>query len=264
MTRAIAKLLDAKPNRVRMDQAGLNHMVFGLRTYLDGKDVSGEVIERMARYGDVVSMNNIAPIDWSPDFIRSLGVVPCPYLRYYVKREEMLSELLEEFEHGKTRAEVVKAMEAELFKQYADPTLNVKPKQLEKRGGAYYSDAACDLIDAIYNDRRDIQTVNTRNRGALPELPYDSAVEVSCLVTSEGPVPINVGELPVQVKGLVQQIKTFERLAAQAAVQRDYNAGLLALTMNPLSGSDLESKKVFDEMLEAHRQFLPGLAGHRG
>jgi len=264
MTRAIAKLLGAEPGRVRMDQAGLNHMVFGLRTYLDGKDVSGEVIERMATSGDAVSMNNIPPIHWASDFVRALGVVPCPYLRYYVKRKEMLAELLQEFAHGQTRAEVVKAMEAELFRQYADPALAVKPPQLELRGGAYYSDAACDLIDALHNDRRDIQTVNTRNRGALPELPYDSAVEVSCLITREGPVPIAVGELPVPVKGLVQQIKTFERLAAQAAVQRDYAAGLLALTMNPLSGSDVRAQQVFDELLVAHRAHLPGFSRPRG
>jgi len=263
MKMAIAKLLEVDASRVRMDQAGLNHMVFGLRTYLDGADVSDRVMELMATHGDTVSMNNITPIEWSPEFIRALGVVPCPYLRYYVKRSEMLAEQQAEYARGETRAEVVKAMETELFRQYADPALDKKPEELEKRGGAYYSEAACDLIDSIYNNRGDIQTVNTRNRGAIPDLPYESAVEVSCVIGGEGPVPLSMGELPVPVKGLVQQIKSFERLAAQAAVTGDYATGLLALAMNPLCGSDMTAKAVFDEMLAAHRQYLPAFKRSR-
>ena len=38
-----------------------------------------------------------------------------------------------------TRAEVVKQLENDLFELYKDPNLNIKPPQLEKRGGAYYS-----------------------------------------------------------------------------------------------------------------------------
>ncbi len=257
MRMAIAKALDVDPSRLRMEQGGLNHMVFGLKTYLDGRDISGDVVRVMMDKGDVISMNNIPPISWSPDFIRALGVVPCPYLRYYVKREEMLAELLDEYGRGETRAELVQRMEADLFHRYADPDLSVKPPELEQRGGAYYSDAACDLIDSIHNDRGDIQTVNTLNGSAIPDLPADSAVEVSSVITSNGPVPLAVGELPIPVKGLVQQIKTFERLGARAAVTGDYDLGLLALAMNPLSGSDKVVKEVYDQMLEAHRPFLP-------
>lgn len=263
MRMAIAAALDADPGRVRMDQAGLNHMVFGLRTYLDGKDVSKKVLAILEERGDAISMNNVPPIPWTSEFSGALGVVPCPYLRYYVKRDEVLSELLAEFRRGETRAEVVQRLEAELFELYRDPSLAIKPSQLEKRGGAYYSDAACDLIDSIYNDRRDVQTVNTRNRGAIPSLSFDAAVEVSSMITSEGPVPLCVGELPPAVMGLVAQIKSFERQAALAAVTGDYRAGLLALALNPLSGSDAAAMRVFDELLEAHRAYLPLFARAR-
>jgi 6-phospho-beta-glucosidase len=264
MRMAIAAALGAAPGRVRMDQAGLNHMVFGLRTYLDGEDVSRAVVKVLEEKGDAISMNNIPPIPWTSEFSGALGVVPCPYLRFYVKRDEVLAGLLEEFRKGETRAEVVQRLEAELFALYGDPTLAIKPPQLEKRGGAYYSDAACDLIDSIHNDRRDIQTVNTRNRGSIPSLPFDAAVEVSSMITSEGPVPLGVGELPPAVTGLVGQIKAFERQAALAAVTGDYRAGLLALAMNPLSGSDTVAKQVFDELLAAHAAHLPQFARPRG
>ena len=156
-----------------------------------------------------------------------------------------------------TRAEVVQALEKELFELYKDPNLAIKPPQLEKRGGAYYSDAAVRLINSIYNDKRDIQPVNTINNGAIAGIPNDSAVEVSSIITKDGPKPIVMGELPVAVRGLVQQIKSFERVAAEAAVTGDYDKAILALTINPLSPSDTVAKEIVDEMLEAHKEHLP-------
>lgn len=97
--------------------------------------------------------------------------------------------------------------------------MNVKPTQLEKRGGAYYSEAACSLINSIYNDKRDIQPVNTRNNGAIASIPDESAIEINCVITKEGPRPIAIGDLPVAVRGVVQQIKSFERMAAEGLSQ---------------------------------------------
>ncbi len=92
-------------------------------------------------------------------------------------------------------------METELFELYREPSLNVKPAQLENRGGAYYSDAACSLINSIYNNKGDIQTVNTMNRGAISDLPYESAVEINCRITGNGPETAVRCELPIPVKG---------------------------------------------------------------
>ncbi|NRD76309.1 6-phospho-beta-glucosidase [Bacillus sp. BRMEA1] len=253
----IAKMFDVEPERIQVDFAGLNHMVFGLNVYLDGVSVLDEVIEKMADPKNALSMKNIAAIGWEPDFLRALHAIPCGYHRYYYKTQEMLEEELEAANTVGTRAEVVKQVEKELFELYKDPELAIKPPQLEKRGGAYYSDAACNLINSIYNDKRDIQPVNTRNNGAIASIPDESAVEVNCIITKEGPRPISVGDLPVAVRGLVQQIKSFERVAAEAAVSGNYNTALLAMTINPLVPSDKIAKAILDDMLEAHREYLP-------
>ncbi|WP_026565026.1 6-phospho-beta-glucosidase [Bacillus sp. UNC41MFS5] len=252
-----AEMLEVAPERVDIDFAGLNHMVFGLNVYLDGVSVIGDVIEKMADPENSITMKNIKAIDWEPDFLRGLNAIPCPYHRYYYKTSEMLEEEIRAAKEEGTRAEVVKQVENELFELYKDQNLAIKPPQLEKRGGAYYSDAACNLINSIYNDRRDIQPVNTRNNGAIANIADDSAVEVNCIITKEGPKPISVGELPVAVQGLVQQIKSFERVAAEAAVTGDYNTALLAMTINPLVPSDTIAKQILDEMLEAHKEYLP-------
>lgn len=254
----IAEMLDVEPSRVRVDFAGLNHMVYGLHIYLDGKEVTEQVLEEMTSGKHAsATMRNIAAIDWEPDFIKALGAVPCGYHRYYYKTAQMLQHELEEADAEGTRAEVVQKLEKELFELYKDENLAIKPPQLEKRGGAYYSDAACSLIDSMYNDRRDIQPVNTINNGAIASIPDESAVEISSVITKDGPKPISIGDLPVAVRGLVQQIKSFERVSAEAAVTGDYNTALLAMTINPLLPSDKVAKEILDEMLEAHKEHLP-------
>lgn len=258
MKMQLANLLNVEADRIDVDFAGLNHMVYGLDVYLDGQLMTKKVIKRITSDDHTsLTMENIADFKWNPSFIRSLGCLPCPYHRYYYKTNEMYEEELENANTKGTRAEVVMKLEKELFKLYKDENLNMKPPQLEKRGGAYYSDAACSLIDSMYNDRHDIQVVNTKNNGAITDIPKESAVEVNCVITKEGPKPIAIGELPIAVKGLVQQIKSFEIIASKAAVTGNYQDALLALTINPLVPSDNIAKKILDEMVEAHQDYLP-------
>lgn len=253
----IAKLLDVDHSRIRVDFAGLNHMVYGLDVYVDGVSVKEKVMNLLTDPKNSSFVKNVEGQGWEPEFIKALNALTCPYHMYYYKTDEMLAKELKNYENGTTRAEVVKKLEDELFELYKDPNLAIKPPQLEQRGGAYYSDAAVRLISSIYNDKRDIQPVNTINNGAIASIPDDSAVEVSCIITKEGPKPISVGDLPVAVRGLVQQIKSFERVAAEAAVTGNYDTALLAMTINPLVPSDKIGKQILDEMLEAHKKHLP-------
>jgi 6-phospho-beta-glucosidase len=257
MEMGIAKLLDVKHSRIRIDFAGLNHMVYGLDVYVDGESVKDKVIDLLTDPNNSSFVKNIQGLGWEPSFTKALNVLTCPYHMYYYKTREMVEKDLKNFEKGETRAEVVQSLEKELFELYKDPNLDIKPPQLEKRGGAYYSDAAVRLINSIYNDKRDIQPVNTMNNGAIASIPHDSAVEISCIITKDGPKPISMGDLPVPVRGLVQQIKSFERVAAEAAVTGDYDKAVLALTINPLVASDHLAKQIVDEMLEAHKDQLP-------
>lgn len=257
MEMGAAQLMNVDHSRVRIDFAGLNHLVYGLDVYVDGVSVKEDLLKKLTDKEQSITMKNIHAMGWEPEFLQALNVLPCPYHNYYYKTREMVEEEVKAASEGGTRAEVVKKLEEELFQLYQDPDLAEKPPQLEKRGGAYYSDAACRLIHSIYTDKRDIQPVNTRNNGAIAGIPSESAVEVSCMITKDGPKPLAVGELPVSVRGLVQSIKSFERVTIEAALTGDYNTALLALTINPLVGSDRIAKKILDEMLEAHRTYLP-------
>ncbi|MCW6092262.1 6-phospho-beta-glucosidase [Clostridium sporogenes] len=257
MEKAVANVLEIEHKRLRMDFVGLNHMVFGKEVYVDGVRVTDKLINLLADGNIDQIVKNISDFTWDKDFIKALGMMPCPYHKYYFQTKDMLKEELEQFSKGETRAEVVKKVEEELFELYKNENLDIKPSELEKRGGAYYSDAACRLICSIYNDKKDIQPVNIKNNEAIIGISNESAVEVSCMITRDGPRPIAVGELPVAINGLIQQIKTFERLVVDAAVFGDYHKAILALTVNPLVQSDKLAKVLVDELMIAHKDYLP-------
>ncbi|MDF2628586.1 MAG: 6-phospho-beta-glucosidase [Symbiobacteriaceae bacterium] len=259
MKMGIARLLDVATERVQIDFAGLNHLVYGLNVYLDGVSVTREVINTLADGGSL-TMRNIKDLAWEPEFIRSLGLLPCPYHRYFYQTDAMLAEEMEAARAHGTRAEVVKRVEAELFELYKDPALAVKPPQLEKRGGAYYSDAACNLISSLWNNKGDVQTVNVRNNGTIADLPNHVAVEVNAVISRAGARPIQVGHLPVQARGLVQVVKAYEELTVAAALSGDYGTALQALVMNPLVPSAAVAKRILDDILAENRAHLPQFA----
>ena len=259
---AFADALGVDRDSVTVDFAGLNHMVYAQNAYVNGEKVT-EKLMKILTSNDAKSqtMANVAALDWDIATIKAFGVVPCAYHRYYYKRRDMLDHELESFKGGKTRAEVVKEVEKSLFELYKNVDLDVKPEELSKRGGAHYSDVACNVINGIYNDKKTVIAVNTRNNGVLKNIEDDSAIEVSCYVGADGPIPVEtVGQLPVFAQGLVSQIKAFERLAAEAAYTGDYNIALQAMVTNPLVADDVRGRKLLNEMLVAHKRYLPQFA----
>ena len=259
MVNGFARLLDVEPERVTMELSGLNHHIFATDVFVDGQSRLEEILEIYQHISaeDAISMKNFSTLPFSPEFIRGLHCIPCPYHNYYFFTKEQLEEELKEYEEGRVRGEVVKKVEEELFELYKDENLDVKPKQLEMRGGARYSDAACNLICSLHNNTGDIQYVDVRNNGTISNLPADSAVEAACIITSGGPKPIAVGELKPQINGTIQTIKTFERLVCEAAVTGNRDLAVTALNMNPLCASDHDANAVIDELLETHKKYLP-------
>ena len=236
---------------------GLNHMVFALDVNVNGENKNKELIEKIIEQKHKDTLKNITNIPWSEHFLRGMGYFGIDYCRYYYMKPEMLEHLKQDAAAGRNRARVVKEVEKEQLRKYSDPQLCEKPKELELRGGALYSDAACNLICSIYNDTGDVQVVDTLNRGAIDNLPGDVAVEVSCVITKDGPVPLHVGPLPLQAVGLILQLKAFEILTTDVALSGNYDDALLAMTINPLVQSEHKAKLILDEMLEAHKEFLP-------
>lgn len=256
MKQMTATILEVDRDNLNMSFAGLNHLVYATKVFVNGEDKMSTLIERIAE-GRNMNMRNIHDAPWDKEFLQALNALPCPYHRYYYMMDEMLIEEKEAAELRGTRAEQVKVIEKGLFETYKNPNLDVKPKELEERGGSLYSEAAISLISSIVTNDHAIHTVNVPNNGTITDLPDNVVIEVSCTVNSEGPQPIQVGKLPPELNGLIQQIKAFEQLTIEAAVTGNKQKALLALTTNPFVPSSKVAKLLLDEILEVNQAYLP-------
>ncbi|KXG78433.1 putative 6-phospho-beta-glucosidase [Fervidicola ferrireducens] len=252
----VAKACGVEMERIYIQFAGLNHLVWGLRVYLDGEDITEKLMEQLTSEENM-TMKNIPALEWDKDLIKSLGMLPCPYHRYYYMMDKMLEEEKRQSASEGTRGEVVKKVEQELFELYKNPELAEKPPQLERRGGALYSYAACNLISSIVNNKKDIQVVNVKNNGTILDLPENVVIETNCVIDKDGAHPLSIGRVPARIRGLMQVVKAYEELTIEAGVNGDYNAALQALTIHPLVPSTGIAKKILDNILAENRDYLP-------
>lgn len=245
-----------------IDLFGLNHMVFIRDVLVNGESRFAELLDGVA--SGTLSANtvkNIFDMPFSEGLIRSLNLLPCSYLLYYFKQKEMLAIEMGEYYKGGARAQVVQKVEKQLFELYKNPDLNVKPKELELRGGAYYSDAACEVINAIYNDKQTEHYVNIPHHGHIDNIPTDWSIEVTSILGRDGAKPHpRVTHFDEKVLGLIHTIKGFEVAASQAALSGEFNDVLLALNLSPLIHSDKDAEILAREMILAHEKWLPNFA----
>jgi 6-phospho-beta-glucosidase len=244
---AVAAALGVKRESIYYDYFGLNHLNFGYNLRVDGRPLSQAEFERVA--GSVYGGQAL-----SAGLVKTLGMIPSPYLQYYFHRRKCVAEASQK-EH--TRGEVVQALEGDIFAAYADPSQVTKPAALAKRGGGGYSEIALDVIDAIYNNRGKRIIVNCANRGATAALPPDAVLEMPCMIDAAGLHPLVLPEIPRTVWGLVAAVKNYEQLAVEAAVSGDRDVALQALLAHPLVGDYDTAATLLEEMLAANRAFLP-------
>jgi 6-phospho-beta-glucosidase len=246
LQRHFAARFGVVPERVSLEHVGLNHLTWERAVRVDGVDRLPELLEQApAELADQMGL--------PADLIVELRAIPSYYLRYYYCRDEVLAEQL----HEPTRAEQVIEIERGLLEMYRDPMLNTKPKLLEKRGGAFYSEAAAQLIASLHAGTGDIQVVNVRNDGALPGLPDDAAVEIPARVDREGAHPLPLAPMAPEIRGLVQAVKAYEDLAVAAAISGDRSLVEKALLAHPLVGRHAVAKPLTEALLEANKKYLP-------
>ena len=221
--RRIAAHLGVAPDRVLVDQVGLNHLTWIRAVWLDGRDVLGEVL---ASFGDELARELQLP----RELLDSLGAIPSYYLRYFYAEREVVSEQ----QTAPPRAAVVADIERQLLELYRDPGLTEKPALLERRGGAFYSEAAIQLVASLRADSGDVQVVDVRNHQTLAGLAEDDVVEVPARIGAGGAVPLPQPALAPALLGLVAHVAAYERLAADAASTGSHEKARMALLANPL------------------------------
>jgi 6-phospho-beta-glucosidase len=244
--RRVAAHFGVDASRVALEHVGLNHLSWERAVMVDGVDRLPELLESGA---EMIADETDIPVELS----RLLGAVPSYYLRYYY----LTDQILEEERAGPSRAEEVMEIERGLLDLYRDPNLNEKPALLEKRGGAFYSEAAAQLVASLHDGTGDVQVVDVRNDGAIPGLPDDAVVEIPARIDRDGAHPLPLAPLAPEMLGLVEQAKAYERLTVEAALTGSRDAALKALLANPLVGRWRVAVPLLDALLEANRHHLP-------
>jgi 6-phospho-beta-glucosidase len=244
--RRLAALLRVAPHRVRVDQVGLNHLSWIRAVYVDGQDVLDDLL---SRHGQEIADE----IDLPVAALETLRVIPSYYLHYFYCTDS-------ELQHERTstkRAEEVAAIEAELLQMYRDPSLTTKPALLEERGGAFYSEAAAQLVSSLHAGTGDIQVVDVRNGTTIEGLPPEAVVEVPCRVDKDGAHPLPQPRLAPELLGLVQANTSYEELTIEAALSGDRTTAIRALLANPLVRQWEVAEPLLGALLDANRAHLP-------
>ncbi len=247
--RLFAGWLGVTPEAVRLGHAGLNHLTWIRSVSVDGEDVLPDLLRN---HGDEIA----AHVEMPRRIIDNLAAVPSYYLRYYYQHDLVVQELLE----FRSRAEEVMDVERRLLDLYRDPALHDKPDLLMERGGAYYSEAALDLLSGLFGASTDVQVVDVRNNGIIPELPADAVIEVPAHIGAAGADPLPVPALPPHQAGLVAHTAAYEALTAEAAVTGDREVAFRALLTHPLIGQSGLAEQLLNDLIAANRRYLPAFA----
>lgn len=235
-----------------IEYVGLNHLSYITGVRKGDKDL---LLEALEQGSGGRGMKNIPLQGFSSELIKTIGAIPSSYLEYFYFKDDKLKHLMEE---EKCRGEVCMDIEERLLELYRDKNLSVKPKELESRGGARYSEAAISLVDAIYNDKQEVHVINTLNQGALEFMANDDSVEISAIVGKNGVSPLPVKNFKNRhVMELMQTVKAYERHTVLAAINGDEEEALKALLIHPLVGDYNKAVACFKEMKEAHKVYLP-------
>ena len=246
LQRSLARDASVEPDRVRLEHVGLNHLSWERAVFIDGDDQLPRMLDE--RPDSVAEL-----VDMPVELLLLLRAIPSYYLRYYYLTDRVLAEE----RAGPSRAEEVMAIERGLLDLYRDEGLTAKPKLLEARGGAFYSEAAAQLVASLHAGTADVQVVDVQNDGALPDLPDDAVVEVPATIDRDGAHPLRLEPLAPELRGLVESAKAYERLTVHAAVSGDRDAALKALLANPLVPTYDVAAPLLDALLEANRDHLP-------
>jgi 6-phospho-beta-glucosidase len=237
------------PERAELNTLGLNHLSWHRGLTLDGEDLWPRLLQAF-----LDELRSSPQPEWDLDTVASLGMIPNYYLQYYYYPARKLAA---QKAWPPSRAEQVMAVEKDLLRQYADPGLSEPPADLMKRGGAYYSTMATQLLSAHYNDLGEVHVVNTRHAGAVAGWPAEWVLEMPCKIDRQGVHPLPAEPLPPVCFGLLAQVKAYEVLTVEAAMHGDRDAAFQALLAHPLGPQADQVQAVLDDLLETHRAYLP-------
>lgn len=258
----------------RLDGAGyygLNHLGWLYRLESGGRDVLPALL------ADPAALQSFEEGRLFPQpFLASLGALPNEYLYYYYRRDDArramqaMAQTRGETIHSQ-QAELYPQLAAagdDAFRLWeearrsreegylAEARTEGQQRDEDDLAGGGYERVALAAMRALSGAGDTQLILNTRNTlpacpaaennpgaqapspaPAIPGLPADAVVELPCMVTRDGALPLPQQAPPEPQLGLLRRVKEVERLTVRAATDGDRDAALAALARHPLVDS---------------------------
>jgi 6-phospho-beta-glucosidase len=283
MLRAAAAVVGQSEDAVYLDYFGLNHLGWVRRVLYNGRDYLPEIFALAKSAGGFPGL----PFDLA--LLETIGMFPNEYLYYFYSSRTAVQNILRAEE---TRGEEITRLNREFFSDLlklkaAGNTAEMYPRYeryLDSRHGTYmsketsahhtippvlqealaggegYAGVALDLIEGLTGVRSVRMILNIANHGAIHGMEEEDVVEIPAQVSTGAIRPLAVGKVPDASLGLMLQVKEYERLTIQAAVEGSYTKALLALTIHPLVKDIDLARKILDGYIAQHGPVFPHLA----
>ncbi|MFD1776943.1 6-phospho-alpha-glucosidase [Paenibacillus rhizophilus] len=265
--RNMAAILGVNREDLVVDYFGLNHFGWFTKVEVDGVDRLPELREHVYQHG--LLTEDVSKIDyrhadssWIKTF-KNIKLImdhfpeylPNPYLQYYLFPDYIVQTSNKEY----TRAnEVMDGREKTLFetvRKYEETGI-LEDAFAVGVHGTFIVDVTISLAQNL--GRRYL--VMVENNGTIPNLPADAMIEVPALITSSGPIPEHVGEIPYFYKAMIDQQLASEKILVEAITEGSYIKALQAFTLNKTIPSAKVAKSVLDDLIKANKDYWPTLS----
>jgi alpha-galactosidase len=248
--------IGVKPEDTQWKIAGINHMAWLLEVTKDGKDLYPQLkakakekqlqgphwdmvrYEIMNRFGYYVTESSEHNAEYMPYFIKNK--YPELIERFNIPLDEYPRRCIEQIEGWK--------------KMRIDLVENKNLEHVRTHEYASY------IMEAIETDTPYRIGGNVLNTGLITNLPYDSVVEVPCLVDRNGVTPCYVGALPQQLAALNRTNINVHLMTIEAALTQKKENIYMAAMLDPHTSAELSMDDIVslcDDLMEAHGDWLP-------
>lgn len=258
-----ARRLGVEREAINYVCAGINHQAWFLKYMVNGDDQLPRIrelaLDPAIWAGDTTRMEYVKHLGYA--VTESSGHVS-EYNWWFRKNDEMIARYCNA-DGAKWNGSpgFIKELydrpdwEARMRKRVDDP----EPLNL-KRGMEYGSR----IINAIETGDTELIHGNVKNRGLISNLPDEAIVEVPIHVDKNGLQPIQIGELPPHLAAINRAQISVQELAVRAVQEADPERVFQAMAMDPLCAMSCtldQIRAMTRELLEAHREYIPVLAG---
>jgi maltose-6'-phosphate glucosidase len=241
---------------------GLNH--FGWFTKIfdkKGNDLTDKLKSKMLDDGYIpIDEKNAGDESWEKTYRQANQIfrdfpefLPNTYLQYYLYPDDVIKN--ERMENTRAR-QVMNGREKNASQMCQQIISQQSLENIHLKAGIHGINIV-KIATCLVHNLNEVFIVMVENNGIISNIPDEAIVEVSALLTSHGPKPFLVGEIPTFYKGLIENQFAYEKLVVEAYFENNYLKALQALTLNRTIIHVPKAKAILDDLIEANKDYWP-------